>query len=84
MNIKHLLLPLALCSVAAVAAEPAAQRYVYGMPLDIHKVVAITEPAGVCGVVTAQLTYDDSHGVRHVLDYRKWSNGCGVFDDGGL
>lgn len=84
MNCKYLLLPLTVCSALAMAGEPEAQNYVYGMPLDIDKVITISEPAAVCGVVTAQMTYEDSQGVQRELDYQKWSTGCGIFDDGGL
>jgi hypothetical protein len=88
MNIKYLLLPLAICSVVAIAAEKPAPAtvpsYSYGMPLDIHKVISITEPEMVCGVVTARVTYEDSKGAQHELDYRRWSSGCGILDDGGM
>ncbi|NIL20328.1 DUF2790 domain-containing protein [Pseudomonas sp. AN3A02] len=46
---------------------------------DIHQVVSITEEAGssaLCGIVNSHLTYLDSQGQRHVLDYRKFSSNC--------
>ena len=67
-----------------MAGEAEVQNYVYGMSLDIDKVVSISEPDAVCGVVTARMTYEDSQGAQRELDYQKWSNGCGIFDDGGL
>lgn len=91
MNIKYLLLPLTVCSAVALAAEAPAPasatvpNYAYGMPLDIHKVISISEPDNMsCGVVTARVTYKDSKGEQHELDYRRWSYSCGIFDDGGM
>lgn len=46
---------------------------------DIHHVVSITEDAGnaaQCGIVNAHLTYLDSQGLSHVLDYRKFASNC--------
>ncbi|SDT20086.1 DUF2790 domain-containing protein [Pseudomonas oryzae] len=73
----HFLL-LALIAGPALAADPPEERYTYGMPLDIDRVITIEEPEDVCGVVTARMTYQDSQGEVRVLDYRKWSTGCGV------
>lgn len=84
MNAKYILLSLAAGSSLALAAEPPAENYAYGMALDIASIVSISEPQGVCGVVPAVLTYRDSQGELHTLEYRKWSTGCGIFDDGGL
>ena len=88
MNRTYLLLPLSLCTLLAVAAEapaPAqAPRYVYGMPLDVRRVIAIDEPPNVCGLVDARLTYEDAKGQRRQLDYRKWSSSCGIAGDGGM
>lgn len=87
MNRTYLLLPLSLCAglaVAAPVAAPAVPHYAYGMPLDVRRVIAIDEPQRVCGLVTARLTYEDANGARHQVDYRKWSTGCGITEDGGL
>lgn len=72
----HLVL-LALVAGPALAGDPPEERYTYGMPLDIQRVIAIEEPADVCGVVTARMTYQNSQGEIRVLDYRKWSTACG-------
>ena len=76
MKIRLTLLAL-LVAGPALAADPPEERYTYGMPLDIERVITIEEPADVCGVVTARMTYEDSHGQLRVLDYRKWSTACG-------
>lgn len=77
MKTRLLLLALVVAG-PALAADPPEERYTYGMPLDIERVISIEEPADVCGVVTARMTYADSQGEVRVLDYRKWSTGCGV------
>jgi hypothetical protein len=58
-------------SIAAHAETNASQP-------DIHQVVSITEESGgaLCGIVNSHLTYLDSQGQRHVLDYRKFSSNC--------
>ena len=52
------------------------QRYSYGMHLDIAKVINTTEVPNECGVVPMQMTYEDSAGQRHVLEYSVMGNGC--------
>lgn len=81
MKVRFVLLSLIAIASSAIAAEPPMQHYVYGMPLDIDRVISIEEPADICGVVTARMTYEDSHGVLRVLDYSKWSRSC-VFGGG--
>lgn len=79
MNIKYILLPLVACSAVALAADPPVEEYVYGMRLDIDKVVAITEPDELyapCRVVSAQMTYEDSAGQLRTLEYLRLSSVC--------
>lgn len=79
MNIKYVLLTLAACSSIALAAEPPVEEYVYGMPLDIDRVVAITEPDELyapCRVVSAQMSYEDSTGQLRTLEYLRMSSVC--------
>ena len=52
------------------------EQYRYGMNLDIARVVAVDAIPAVCEVVPARMTYDDSDGKRHVLEYRVMGNGC--------
>lgn len=77
MKIRFALLAL-LVAGPALAADPPEERYTYGMPLDIERVISIEEPDDTCGVVAARLTYEDSQGEIRVLDYRKWSTACGI------
>lgn len=76
-----LLLALAGLGTQAYADEPATgnaavETYAYGMNLDIKKVVAISDTGDQCGPVPAQMTYEDSHGQQHVLQYQVMGNGC--------
>lgn len=69
-----------MTSVSAYAAEasptPAAVHYQYGMHLDIAHVLKTTPVADVCGPTPVQMTYNDSHGGTHTLEYDVFGNGC--------
>ncbi|TPG84785.1 DUF2790 domain-containing protein [Pseudomonas mandelii] len=78
---KILFLALSLtASLSAYAQEavvtPDAVPYAYGMHLDIAKVVNITPAADVCGPTPVQMTYKDSHGDTHILEYSVIGAGC--------
>ena len=47
----------------ATPVEP----YTYSTPLDIHKVIAVTDIPNDCGPVPAQMTYEDSSGKLNTL-----------------
>ncbi|AYC32280.1 DUF2790 domain-containing protein [Pseudomonas cavernae] len=79
------ILALASLSSLTLAAEATASDpqqdsavvpYTYGMKLDIAHVVSTTDISKDCGVVPARMTYDDSQGQRHTIQYRVWGNGC--------
>lgn len=65
-------------SAYAVEASPtvAVPHYQYGMHLDIAHVVKTTPVANVCGPTPVQMTYSDSHGGTHTLEYDVIGNGC--------
>lgn len=71
-----------LCSVAmadevAQAAEQIpVEQYNYSQQLDIARVISMSEVPNVCEVVPARMTYEDSQGHRHILEYRVMGNGC--------
>ncbi|WP_324880239.1 DUF2790 domain-containing protein [Pseudomonas bohemica] len=44
--------------------------------LGIANVVAADPVPDVCNVVPVQLTYDDSKGDRHIMEYLVVGNGC--------
>lgn len=69
---------LAICvlSFAAISAQAAEkttvqtqEHYEYGMKLDIAKVVGQSEGVEVNGIIPMQLTYQDSRGAVHVMQY---------------
>lgn len=69
-------------SAIATAAEspapvkPATEEYTYSTHLDIAKVVSMSEPADVCEVVPATMTYEDHQGQLHTMKYQVMGNGC--------
>lgn len=52
------------------------EQYSYSQHLDIAKVISMSEVPNVCEVVPARMTYEDSQGQRHILEYRVMGNGC--------
>ncbi|EZP33546.1 DUF2790 domain-containing protein [Pseudomonas sp. RIT288] len=85
MNIRTLLLTSALaCSGFAGLAQAndtnAATQpvpYQYGMPLQVNKVVSMTEPqTQQCKVITADMKYIDNAGKPEEITYRKMSDAC--------
>ncbi|EJZ58909.1 hypothetical protein I1A_003240 [Pseudomonas fluorescens R124] len=75
---QKILLALALFAGLStqVHADEDAVAYHYGMHLDIAEVVSITPVADVCGVVPVEMTYLDSNGDKHILQYSEFGNGC--------
>ncbi|MGH8389661.1 MAG: DUF2790 domain-containing protein [Pseudomonas sp.] len=78
---KILLLALSLtASLSAFAQQavvaPETVPYAYGMHLDIAKVIRITPTADVCGPTPVQMTYRDSQGETHILEYTVIGSGC--------
>ncbi|WP_342654082.1 DUF2790 domain-containing protein [Pseudomonas sp. F3-2] len=75
-----LLSGLASLAVAGEASTQTAnvsvEKYSYSQNLDIAHVVAVTQVPNVCKVVPVQLTYDDSKGNRHIMEYQVLGNGC--------
>ncbi|MCI0912661.1 MULTISPECIES: DUF2790 domain-containing protein [Pseudomonas] len=70
-----------LCS-AAIAGEAKdveqipVEQYSYSQHLDIARVISMSEVPNVCEVVPARMTYEDSKGQKHILEYRVMGNGC--------
>lgn len=78
MKLRVLLMLLLLLPGAVHAAQDAIARYHYGMPLDIARVLDLREPPGdhQCKVVKATMTYLDSRGQEHRLQYLKLAQEC--------
>ena len=53
------------------------ETYTYDSHPDISRVISISPTPNVCGVVPARMTYEGSHGQRHVMRYQVMANGCG-------
>ena len=84
---KAALVVMALCSFSAMAmaeesgAMVAAQQqriehYTYTSHPDIAKVISVDDVPNVCRVVPEHMTYEDSKGRRHVMEYLVMGNGC--------
>ena len=53
------------------------EPYKYGDKLDIAKVVSLSKiPNDVCEAVPATMTYVDSKGVQHTMEYQVLADGC--------
>ncbi|WP_166223557.1 DUF2790 domain-containing protein [Pseudomonas atagonensis] len=85
MNIRPLLLTTALACTAFAglaqandtSATSKAVPYEYGMPLQVAKVVSMTEPpTQQCKVITADMKYIDNAGKPEEISYRKLSDAC--------
>ena len=89
---KAALVVMALCSFSAMAmaeesgAKVAAQQqkqgnlrveqYTYSSHPDIARVISVDEVPNVCRVVPEHMTYEDSKGQRHIMEYMVMGNGC--------
>ncbi|MBH3403423.1 DUF2790 domain-containing protein [Pseudomonas glycinae] len=60
----------------APSVQVSVEPYQYSQDLDIAHVVAITQVPDVCDVVPMQMTYKDSKGDKHVMEYHVMGNGC--------
>jgi hypothetical protein len=83
MNTMKIAMALLLGTLGAQAYADSAptqnlpvETYAYSTNLDIEHVISITEPANECAPVPVQMTYEDSHGERHVLQYQVMGTGC--------
>jgi hypothetical protein len=84
MNIRLSLLAAALACTAFTGLAQAndttpssAVPYKYGMPLQVAKIIALTEPATLeCKVITADMKYLDNNGRPEEISYRKLSDAC--------
>lgn len=84
MNTRMLLLASALACTAFAGLAQAndtskATPYHYGMPLNVGKVVALTEPTtNECKVITADMKYIDTSGKPEEISYKKLSDACSL------
>ncbi|GLO12688.1 topoisomerase II [Pseudomonas putida] len=66
----------AMASEAKDAEQIPVEQYSYSQHLDIARVISMSEVPNVCEVVPARMTYEDSKGQKHILEYRVMGNGC--------
>jgi hypothetical protein len=64
-----LLLTVIATSAMAADNEPLAAPYNPAQPLDIAKVVSVSDTATACGVVPATMEYIDHQGQTHRVTY---------------
>jgi hypothetical protein len=62
-------------STATIGQSPV-ETYTYGTTLDIKRVIEVSEIANECAPVPARMTYEDSQGQRHTLEYEVMGTGC--------
>lgn len=63
-------MPLFAAESPSTAASAAPiENYTYATKLDIQKVVGTSEIPDQCGAVPVRMTYEDSHGQQHTLQY---------------
>lgn len=73
-SLTTLLLTLLATSAMAATNEPAATPYNPAQPLDIAKVVSVTDTATACDVVPATMVYIDHQGQTHSVTYSVMGN----------
>ncbi|ROL72739.1 DUF2790 domain-containing protein [Pseudomonas vranovensis] len=76
MSLRYLPGLSLLLAATAEAATPV-PVYHYGMPVDVARVLQLSEPASdTCEVVLASMVYVDSAGRQHSLQYLKLARVC--------
>ena len=67
---------LAVAGETSSVQQPVTEQYSYGTKLDIARVISLSTSPDVCEVVPATMTYEDSQGQRHTLEYQAMGDGC--------
>jgi hypothetical protein len=66
---------LTIAAGSAFAANDA-QTARTGAPFDVAKTISISDTSQACGVVQAEMVYEDSKGERHIATYLVEGGGC--------
>jgi hypothetical protein len=61
---------------AATGNKAGVETYTYSTPLDIKKVISVTDVSDKCGATPVQMTYQDSRGQQHVIEYQGVGIAC--------
>lgn len=67
---------LAVAGETSTVKQATVEPYSYGTKLDIARVISLSPIPKVCEVVPATMTYEDSQGQRHTLEYQVMGDGC--------
>lgn len=70
-------------NAADQAPSAAVEQYTYDMKLDVAHVISTTDVSNECGIVPARMTYEDTQGQRHTVEYQVWGNGQPSFTAAG-
>jgi hypothetical protein len=63
-------------TTTAATEKTTVEPYEYSQHPDIAHVISTSVIPNVCAVVPARLTYEDSQGKRHIMEYQVMGNGC--------
>lgn len=63
-------------TTTAATQKPVVEPYEYSQHPDIAHVISNSAIPNICAVVPARLTYEDSQGKRHIMEYHVMGNGC--------
>ncbi|CAI3789269.1 hypothetical protein AHFPHNDE_02961 [Pseudomonas sp. MM227] len=63
-------------TTTAATEKTTVEPYEYSQHPDIAHVISTSAIPNVCAVVPARLTYEDSQGKRHIMEYQVMGNGC--------
>ncbi len=63
-------------TTTAATETTTVEPYEYSQHPDIAHVISTSAIPNVCAVVPARLTYEDSQGKRHIMEYQVMGNGC--------
>lgn len=80
MKVSMLVLALFGFSSVVMAQDstttPPVEQYTYASHLDVAKIISEDPVPDVCAVVPAHMTYQDSQGKQHILQYEVMGSGC--------
>lgn len=72
-----LLISSAAFATPAVSTQNQPEPYKYGDKMDVAKVISMSKiPNDLCEAVPATMTYLDSKGVQHTMEYQVLADGC--------
>ncbi|THF29582.1 DUF2790 domain-containing protein [Pseudomonas atacamensis] len=80
MKVSMLVLALFGFSSVVMAQDstttPPVEQYTYASHLEVAKIISEDPVPDVCAVVPVHMTYQDSQGKQHILQYEVMGSGC--------